>query len=48
MKPLIGFVFFAGLLILAAPLATAAITFTPSNPNVEQTVYLPQPWLRAP
>jgi len=39
MKSLIPLVFFIGLLILAAPLARAAITFTPSSPNVEQTVF---------
>ena len=33
-------VFFIGPLMLAAPMATATITFTPSSPNVEQTVTL--------
>ena|GEM_PF-2518709 len=38
MRSLIGLAFFVGLLIMAAPVATATITFTPSSPNVEETV----------
>src|SRR4030065_672263 len=38
MKSLMRLVFFIGPLMLAAPMATATITFTPSSPNVEQSV----------
>jgi PKD repeat protein len=38
MRSLIRIVFSMGALILAAPMANATITFTPSSPNVEQTV----------